>query len=44
MRETLTRPAQIRFMTLDALCREPSCQSAELLEFVPGAEDAVAQG
>ena len=26
----------IRFTTLEALCRELSCQPGELLEFVPG--------
>ena len=33
----------IRFTTLEALCRELSCQPGELLEFVPG-QGSVAPG
>jgi len=30
----------IRFTTLDALCRALNCQPGELLEFVPGEDEA----
>jgi putative transcriptional regulator len=30
----------IRFTTLDALCRALECQPGELLEFVPGEDEA----
>jgi putative transcriptional regulator len=30
----------IRFTTLDALCRALQCQPGELLEFVPGSQNA----
>ena len=33
------RARAIRFSTLDALCRALDCQPADLLEFLPDAED-----
>lgn len=34
------RARAVRFSTLAALCRELACQPGDILEFVPGDEDA----
>lgn len=34
------RARAVRFSTLAALCRELECQPADLLEYVPGQEEA----
>lgn len=38
------RPLRIDFITLSRLCRVLNCQVGDLVEYVPGADDAVIGG